>query len=85
MPIQSSAVPTVTWLSWLSTPYWLASSERTSWNSRSMSSVYGVSSRPLGWGTNGLPSNSIVGMTGTTRSGCTSTVPVPSATDVTSL
>ena len=49
-----------------------------------MSSVYGVSRRPLGWGTKTLPSNSIVGITGCTRSGCTSTVPVPSATGVTS-
>ena len=50
-----------------------------------MSSVYGVSSWPLGRGTNSLPSTSIVGITGCTRSGWTSTVPVPSATGVTSL
>ena len=85
MPSQSSSVPTVTRLSLLTTPYWRASTERTSWNSRSMSRVYGVSRRPLGCGTKGRPWYSIVGTTGTTRSGWTSTVPVPSATDVTSL
>ena len=50
-----------------------------------MSSVYGVSSWPLGRGTKTVPSTSIVGVTGWIRSGCTSTVPVPSATGVTSL
>ncbi len=84
MPIQSSPLRTVTRFSWLRAPYSRASSVRTSKNSRSMSSVCGVISMPLGCGSKRRPSMSIVGMTGCTRSGLTSIVPVPSATGVTS-
>ena len=57
---------TVTRLSRLTTPYWRASTERTSWNSRSMSSVYGREQPPARVrARTGLPSNSIVGTTGT--------------------
>ena len=41
-----------------------------------MSSVYGVSVRPDGWGTHSRPSISNVGMMGEMRSCCTSTEPV---------
>ena len=85
MPIQSSALRTVTRLSWLRAPYWRASSVRTSKNSRSTSRVCGVINMPFGCGVNRLPSTSRVGITGTTRSMPTSIVPVPSATGVTSL
>ena len=85
MPIQSSPDRAVTRLRWLIAPYWRASSVRTSKNSCSRSSVYGVMRRPSGCGVNSTPSTSIVGRTGTTRSARRSTVPVPSATGVTSL
>jgi hypothetical protein len=49
-----------------------------------MSRVYGVMRRPLGRGRKGCPSISTTGAVAVTRSGCTSTVPVPSATAVTS-